>query len=250
MKLVDVTEDAALTPKTQVTQAHPNIKILNIVQNFLFKSSIIPYYLCSHQPLACQWMCSWLWGTPPLSVWAGQHRTGLPHTQCVRWETMACTTAPPLEAAVISLNFLVAPAMTSVWQQPALQARVYPATQTYWTQVGPQRFMSPDLNQKQQVKQASVDKYMFYACRTMLPTESDGGPGDSGDDQCLVVSRQRLHFFHHFSDIIARTRSLPHAGVPLPHGMHHLWHQLHRHHGGIQPEWAKVQLHLPGLLIQ
>lgn len=95
-----------------------------------------------------------------------------------------------------------------------------------------------------------MDKCIFYVYRTMLSTESDGEPGDSGDDQCLVVSCQRVQIFHHFSDIIAWTCPLPHAGVPLPHGMHHLWHKLHRHHGDIQPEWAKVQLHLPGFLIQ
>lgn len=111
--------------------------------------ALIPYVLCSYQPLACHWICSWLWRTPPVSVWAGQHRTELPHTQCSHWEMMACTTAPPLETAVISLNFLVAPPMKSVLQQPVLQARVSPATQTYWPQVGHQRFSKPDLTEKQ-----------------------------------------------------------------------------------------------------
>lgn len=53
---------------------------------------------------------------------------------------MVCTTAPPLEAAVISLTFLAAPPMKSVLQQPALQARVYRATLMYWKQASHQRW--------------------------------------------------------------------------------------------------------------
>ena len=92
--------------------------------------------------------------------------------------------------------------------------------------------------------------YIFFFFRALLPSESNSGPGDPGDDQRLMVSRQRSPFVHHFSDIITWSRPVPHQGLPLPHGMHHLWDQLHRHHGGVQPQWAKVQLHLSGLLVQ
>lgn len=111
--------------------------------------ALIPDLLCFSQLLACHWICSWLQRTPPVLVWAGQHRTRLLHTQCVRWEMMVFTTAPPLETTVISLNFLVAPLMKSVWQQLVLQAIVYPVTQMSWKQVSHQRFSQPDLTEKQ-----------------------------------------------------------------------------------------------------
>ena len=114
--------------------------------------ALVPYLLCFYQPRACHWICSCGRRTPPVSVWAGQHRTEQLHMPCAHWEMMACATAPPQETAVISLSFLVAPLMKSVLQQPVLQARVYPATQTYWTQVS-----EPKL-----IKEASANKYPFW----------------------------------------------------------------------------------------
>lgn len=91
---------------------------------------------------------------------------------------------------------------------------------------------------------------IIFFCRALLPRVSECGPGDSGHDKCLVVSRQRGPLIYHISDIIAWPCALPHTGLPLPNGMYHLWYQLHCYHGGIQPQWAELQLHLSGLLIQ
>lgn len=92
-------------------------------------------------------------------------------------------------------------------------------------------------------------RYRLLFCRALLPPVSECGPGDSGHDKCLMVSRQRGPLVHHISDIIAWPCALPHAGLPLPHGMYHLWYQLHCDNGGIQPQWAELQLHLSGFLI-
>lgn len=194
---------------------------------------------------ACQRTWCWVQTTRPPSVSAGQQATEQPPTLWVLWPMMAHTTAPPLAAAATSRASAVAPIMKLASQHPVLPAWVYPATPRTWKQVHKRK---RDLTFLPGLHHLSSDSHVVSG-RALLPSDSDGGPGDSGDHQRLVVSGQRRPLIHHVAHVDSRPRPLPHAGQPLPHGMHHLWHQLHRQHGGVQPQWAELQLHLPRLLI-
>lgn len=84
----------------------------------------------------------------------------------------------------------------------------------------------------------------------LLPQHLGCGSGDPGHVQCLMVSWHRSGLLHHNVDILAGPRPLPHPGLPLHDGMHHLRHQLHYLHGGLQSLRPHGQLLLPRLCIQ
>lgn len=96
----------------------------------------------------------------------------------------------------------------------------------------------------------NTNRVTFFIHRALLPDESYGGSGDSGNDQCLMVSRQRDPFICHISDIITWSCPLPHPGLPLPHGMHHLWHQLQCQPGSHQQHWTQVRVQISWIFIK
>lgn len=98
----------------------------------IFSVNVLPLF---HQPPVRRPICSSLYRTP-LSVSAGQQTTEKLTTQSQQTEMVVGTSAPLVETAATSLTFPVAPSMNSVCQQPALPARVYPATPNHMKQVG------------------------------------------------------------------------------------------------------------------
>lgn len=86
--------------------------------------------------------------------------------------------------------------------------------------------------------------------RTLLPSVCQFEPGHPGYDQRDLVTWQWRALLHHHSDIVTRTRKVPHSGHPLPDGMHHLRHQIHHWPWGHQQLGTQIRVQIRWILIQ